>query len=100
MTRGRPRLPEGERLVHVSLRLPKWVVDWYDKQGNRSARMRRALEKEATNAYPDLTAINAELVEALEKIAGVQTVKFDGSEPTENVEIALAALARAKENSQ
>jgi hypothetical protein len=50
MARGRPRLPEGERLVHVSLRLPQWLVDWYNKQGNRSARMRRALEKEASHA--------------------------------------------------
>jgi hypothetical protein len=49
MSRGRPRLPEGERLVHVSLRLPQWIVDWYDKQGNRSACMRRALEKEAND---------------------------------------------------
>lgn len=44
MTRGRPKLPEGERLVHVSLRLPQWLVDWYAEHGNRSALMRRALE--------------------------------------------------------
>lgn len=43
--RGRPKLPEGEALVHVSLRLPKWLVDWYDNGTlNRSTRMRRALE--------------------------------------------------------
>lgn len=47
MTRGRPKLPEGEQLVSVSIRLPKWLVDWYDKQGKRSALMRRALEKGA-----------------------------------------------------
>lgn len=45
MTRGRPKLPEGERLVHVSLRLPKWLVDWYGKEGKRSALMRQTLEK-------------------------------------------------------
>lgn len=45
MTRGRPKLPEGERLVHVSLRLPKWLVDWYDAGAlKRSVRMRRVLE--------------------------------------------------------
>lgn len=51
MSRGRPKLPEGERLVHVSLRLPKWLVDWYDNGPlSRSARMRRALED---YAFPD-----------------------------------------------
>ncbi len=35
-------------LVHVSLRLPKWLVDWYDEGGQtRSTRMRRALEEYA-----------------------------------------------------
>lgn len=47
MSRGRPRLPEGQHLVHVSLRLPRDLVDWYGAQGNRSAQMRRALEKHA-----------------------------------------------------
>lgn len=46
MARGRPKLPEGERLVKVSLRLPQWLVDWYDKEGKRSALMRRVLEEE------------------------------------------------------
>lgn len=46
MTRGRPKLPEGEHLVSVSIRLPKWLVDWYDAQGKRSALMRRVLERE------------------------------------------------------
>ena len=44
MSRGRPRLPDGEQLVHVSLRLPRDVVDRYGAQGNRSAQMRRVLE--------------------------------------------------------
>ena len=80
MTRGRPRLPEGERLVHVSLRLPQWLVDWYGEQGNRSARMRRALEKEAGDgsqaattviqAYGDARA-DAARREALEEAAKV-----------------------------
>lgn len=47
MTRGRPKLPEGEHLVSVSIRMPKWLVDWYDKQGHRSKSMRMALEKYA-----------------------------------------------------
>jgi len=45
MTKGRPRLPEGEHLVSTSIRLPVWVADWYDKRGNRSKVMRMALEK-------------------------------------------------------
>ena len=45
MTRGRPKLPEGEQLVSVSIRLPKWLVDWYEQRGKRSALMRRVLEK-------------------------------------------------------
>lgn len=45
MAKGRPKLPEGEKLVHVSLRLPQWLVDWYGESGKRSARMRRVLEK-------------------------------------------------------
>lgn len=47
MAKGRPKLPEGEQLVSVSIRLPQWVVDWYDAQGKRSALMRRVLEKGA-----------------------------------------------------
>jgi hypothetical protein len=54
MTKGRPKLPEGERLVHVSMRLPQWLVDWYDRAGagvvTRSSVMRQALEK---YAFPD-----------------------------------------------
>lgn len=35
-------------MVHVSLRLPKSLVDWYDDGGQtRSTRMRRALEEYA-----------------------------------------------------
>lgn len=45
MAKGRPKLPEGEKLVHVSLRLPQWVVDWYDEHGIRSKHMRHALEQ-------------------------------------------------------
>jgi metal-responsive CopG/Arc/MetJ family transcriptional regulator len=54
MTKGRPKLPESERLVSISLRLPQHLVDWYDRCGagvtNRSAIMRRALED---YAFPD-----------------------------------------------
>lgn len=48
MAKGRPRLPEGEQLVSVSIRMPKWLVDWYDAQGKRSALMRRVLEDYAS----------------------------------------------------
>lgn len=51
--RGRPKLPDDAKLTHVSLRLPKWLVEWYEGQGNRSKAMRHALEqytKEQDNA--------------------------------------------------
>lgn len=44
MARGRPKLPENEVLVHVSLRIPKDVRDWFAERGNRSASMRAVLE--------------------------------------------------------
>ena len=46
MTKGRPRLPEGEKMVSVSLRLPKDLVEWYDDMGvnSRSDLMRAVLE--------------------------------------------------------
>jgi len=48
MTTGRPRLPEGEQMVSISLRLPQQLVDWYGTAGAgvvpRSAIMRQALE--------------------------------------------------------
>lgn len=47
MTRGRPLLPEGHKMVHVSMRLPQWLVEWYNTEGKRSARMRRVLEEHA-----------------------------------------------------
>lgn len=54
MPKGRPKLPEGECLVHVSLRLPQYLVDWYDRSGagvvTRSSVMRQALED---YAFPD-----------------------------------------------
>ena len=58
MSRGRPKLPEGQQLVHVSLRLPRDVVDRYGAQGNRSAEMRQVLEnhlkeQETTNERSD-----------------------------------------------
>lgn len=43
MNRGRPKLPEADRLTHASIRLPKSLIDWY-KQYDRSASMREALE--------------------------------------------------------
>ena len=53
MSKGRPRLPDGEQMVSISLRLPKWLVDWYDNDNGklkRSAGIRRALEY---YAFPD-----------------------------------------------
>lgn len=51
MAKGRPKLPEGEQMVSVSLRLPQWLVDWYDNgRLKRSTRMRRVLED---YAFPD-----------------------------------------------
>jgi len=53
MSRGRPKLPEGQALVLISLRLPRHLVEWYDANvsGNyRSACMRRVLEN---YAFPD-----------------------------------------------
>lgn len=50
----------------------------------------------ACNAYPHLTAINAELVEALEQIADIEP---DADNMQRFHDIANAALARAKENS-
>lgn len=54
MSRGRPKLPEGEKLVSVSLRLPQYLIDWYDNcvagVANRSEQMRRVLED---YAFPD-----------------------------------------------
>ena len=51
MSKGRPKMPEGEQMVSISLRLPQHVVDWYDMAGagvvNRSAVMRTALEEYA-----------------------------------------------------
>jgi metal-responsive CopG/Arc/MetJ family transcriptional regulator len=49
MSRGRPKLPKGEKMVSISLRLPAELVDWYDTVGagvlSRSCVMRQALEE-------------------------------------------------------
>jgi hypothetical protein len=49
MPKGRPKLAEEERLVHVTLRVPRHIVDWYDNcvggVANRSTLMRQALEE-------------------------------------------------------
>lgn len=51
MTKGRPKLPEGERMVSMHVRVPQDLLRWYDEQGNRSATVRRALEQyKDTNA--------------------------------------------------
>jgi metal-responsive CopG/Arc/MetJ family transcriptional regulator len=54
MPKGRPKLPEGEQMVSISMRLPQWLVDWYDRAGagnvTRSSVMRQALEE---YAFPD-----------------------------------------------
>jgi metal-responsive CopG/Arc/MetJ family transcriptional regulator len=48
MSKGRPKMPEGEQMVSISLRLPQHLVDWYDRAGagvvTRSCVMRQALE--------------------------------------------------------
>ena len=43
--RGRPRLPEGEKLIHISIRIPVWLRDALLKQGNVSEQVRRVLEE-------------------------------------------------------
>ena len=57
MNKGRPKLPEGEQLVSISLRLRQDLVDWYDMVGagvtTRSDQMRKVLEdyaKQETDA--------------------------------------------------
>ena len=54
MSRGRPKLPAGEQMVSISLRLPKELVDWYDNcvagVTTSSTLMRQALED---YAFPD-----------------------------------------------
>ena len=54
MSRGRPKLPAGEQMVSISLRIPKELVDWYDNcvagVTTRSTLMRQALED---YAFPD-----------------------------------------------
>jgi len=51
VTKGRPKLPEGEQMVSISLRLPQHLVDWYDNTvagvTTRSDLMRQALEEYA-----------------------------------------------------
>lgn len=45
MPRGRRKLPEGEHLVSVSVRLPMWLIKEYDAMGgDRSKHIRRVLE--------------------------------------------------------
>lgn len=44
MTKGRPKLPEGEALVHVSIRLPAHLHAQCKDHGNVSHVIRRALE--------------------------------------------------------
>jgi Arc/MetJ-type ribon-helix-helix transcriptional regulator len=50
MPRGRPKIPEGERTVNVSVRIPKEVYDFYRKYPNMSEAMRLALELVAARA--------------------------------------------------
>lgn len=49
MTKGRPKLPDGEQMVSISLRLPQDLVDWYEMVGagvvSRSSVMRQVLEE-------------------------------------------------------
>lgn len=43
---GRPKLPEGERMSHVSIRLPTHVMEFFrERADNPTSAMRRVLEK-------------------------------------------------------
>jgi hypothetical protein len=41
--RGRPKLPEGEKLVPTGVRLPQWMIDACRGDDNLSATIRKAL---------------------------------------------------------
>lgn len=43
MNKGRPKLPDDERMQHVSIRLPKWMIDACKEEGGVSRTIRRAL---------------------------------------------------------
>ena len=42
--RGRPKLPDGEQLIHVSVRLPQHLIAQCKERGNISLTIRRALD--------------------------------------------------------
>ena len=48
MTRGRPKLPEGEKMVHTTVRIPQWMVDACRAEANLSTVVRKALDKYLT----------------------------------------------------
>lgn len=41
---GRPALPVGEKLVHMSIRVPAWVRDELKKHGSASHAVRTIVE--------------------------------------------------------
>lgn len=42
-TRGRPKLPEGEKLAHTTVRLPPWMIDACREEGGITTTIRKAL---------------------------------------------------------
>lgn len=52
MPKGRPKLPEGERMNTVTLRLPQWVIDHYRQRGRLTVAMRTVLENDASEEDP------------------------------------------------
>ena len=42
---GRPPLGEEHKMVSQHVRVPVRLLEWYNGRGNRSAAIRRALEK-------------------------------------------------------
>ncbi len=44
MSKGRPKLPEGEVLVHVTIRIPGYLHEECKAKGNVSRVIRKALE--------------------------------------------------------
>lgn len=53
MARGRPPLQDDDRLIHVSLRLPKDVVDFFRLSPRYTGEMRRVLERYARGEFSD-----------------------------------------------
>ena len=41
--RGRPKLPDNEKMAHVSVRLPQWMLTAMREEASPSAVIRKAL---------------------------------------------------------